>query len=102
VFYTGLAGPETVPATARVPALLAQSWRQRGLGDFWQHVLVAEGCGEIALDPVVRPWDIAPLQVIVEEAGGRATTLTGERSIYGGSLVCSNGLLHAAALAAFA
>lgn len=102
VFHPGLAGPEAVPATARIPALLAQSWRQRGLGDFWQHVLVAEGCGEIALDPVVKPWDIAPLQVIVEEAGGRATTLTGERSIYGGSLVCSNGLLHAAALAAFA
>jgi len=47
----------------------------------------------------VAPWDIAALQVIVEEAGGRATTLAGERSIYAGSLVSTNGLLHDEALA---
>lgn len=102
VFYPGLAGPEAVPATARIPALLQQSWRQRGLGDFYQHMMVAEGCGELAIDPIVKPWDIAPLQVIVEEAGGLATTLEGERSIYGGSLLTSNGALHAVGLAAFA
>jgi len=61
---------------------------------------VAEGAGEIGVDPVMQPWDIAALQVIVEEAGGRATTLAGERSIYGGSLVTSNGPLHGAVLAA--
>ena len=73
--------------------------RTRGLGDFYQHVLVAEGAGEIAIDRVVHPWDIAALQVIVEEAGGRATGLGGERSIHAGSLVSSNGLVHDAALA---
>jgi len=72
--------------------------RTRGLGDFYQHVLVAEGAGEIAIDRVVHPWDIAALQVIVEEAGGRATGLGGERSIHAGSLVSSNGLVHDAAL----
>jgi len=102
VFHGSLAGAEAVPGTERIPGLLQGSWRQRGVGDFWQHVLVAEGCGEIAIDPVVKPWDIAPLQVIVEEAGGLATTVQGERSIYGGSLVCTNGILHATALAAFA
>jgi histidinol-phosphatase len=102
VFHGSLAGAEAVPGTERIPALLQKTWRQRGVGDFWQHVLVAEGCGEIAIDPIVKPWDIAPLQVIVEEAGGLATTVQGERSIYGGSLVCSNGALHAAALAAVA
>jgi histidinol-phosphatase len=102
IFHGSLAGAEAVPGTEKIPALLARSWRQRGVGDFYQHVLVAEGCGEIAIDPVVKPWDIAPLQVIVEEAGGLATTVAGERSIYGGSLVCSNGALHATALAAFA
>jgi histidinol-phosphatase len=61
-------------------------------------MLVAEGAGEIALDPAAHPWDIAALQVIVEEAGGRATTLAGERSIHGGSLVTSNGVLHQEAL----
>lgn len=84
-----------------LPALLALAQRverTRGFGDFFQHVLVAEGAGEIAVDPVVQPWDIAPLMVLVEEAGGRCTTLTGERTIYGGSLVTTNGLLHEVAL----
>ncbi|MCX4240681.1 inositol monophosphatase family protein [Paraliomyxa miuraensis] len=102
VFHGSLAGTEAVPATARIPGLLAQSWRQRGVGDFYQHMLVAEGCGELGVDPIVQPWDIAPLLVIVEEAGGLATTVEGERSIYGGSLLTSNGALHAAGLSVFA
>lgn len=102
VFHGSLAGIEAVPNTARVPELLAKSWRQRGIGDFYQHMLVAEGCGEIALDPIVMPWDIAPLQIIVEEAGGLATTVGGERNIRGGSLITSNGHLHADALQTFA
>jgi histidinol-phosphatase len=72
--------------------------RTRGFGDFYQHVLVAEGAGEIAVDPVMNPWDIAAPMVIVEEAGGRCTSLGGERTIYGGSLVSSNGVLHEEAL----
>jgi histidinol-phosphatase len=64
-------------------------------------MLVAEGCGEIAVDVIVAPWDIAALQVIVDEAGGKATSLRGERSIYRGSLISSNGLLHERALQAF-
>lgn len=92
------------PATADyLPAgllpLLSQVERTRGFGDFYQHLLVAEGCGEIAVDPTLKPWDIAALQVIVEEAGGRATGLNGERSIHCGSLVSSNGALHETALA---
>jgi len=83
-----------------VLALAGRVARTRGFGDFYQHVLVAEGAGEIAVDPVVRLWDIAALQVIVEEAGGRATTLDGTRDIRGGTLVSSNGRLHDAALAA--
>lgn len=101
IFHGSLAGSEAVPNTAKVPSLLAQSWRQRGVGDFYQHMLVAEGCGEIALDPIVMPWDIAPLQIIVEEAGGKATTVAGSRNIRGGSLISSNGLLHEVTLAHF-
>lgn len=63
-------------------------------------MLVAQGAGEAAIDPGVSPWDVAPLQVIVEEAGGRATDLSGERTIYGGSLLSTNGLLHEALLEA--
>jgi histidinol-phosphatase len=83
---------------AGFPALARQVDRTRGFGDFYQHMLVAEGAGEIAIDPAANPWDIAALQVIVEEAGGRATALGGERSIYAGSLVTSNGVLHQQAL----
>lgn len=75
-------------------ALAARVHRTRGFGDFYQHLLVAEGAGEVAVDPDVKPWDIAPLLVIVEEAGGRCTSLRGERSIYAGSLLTTNGLLH--------
>jgi histidinol-phosphatase len=92
------------PATAEflppgLLALLSRAARTRGFGDFYQHMLVAEGCGEVAIDPTLKPWDIAALLVIVEEAGGRATNLAGSRSIYGGSLVSSNGRLHGEALA---
>ncbi|HKC51791.1 MAG TPA: inositol monophosphatase family protein [Myxococcota bacterium] len=99
LFHGSLAGYEGAFTPPGLLELARATHRQRGWGDFWQHCLVATGAGEIAVDPIVQPWDIAALQVIVEEAGGRATALSGERSIYAGSLVSSNGLLHAAALA---
>ena len=101
-FHGSFAGGEAVPNTEKVPALIGQTWRQRGFGDFWQHMLVAQGSGEVGIDPVVAPWDVAPLIIIVEEAGGRATTVAGTVDVYGGSLVTSNGLLHDEVLAAFA
>jgi histidinol-phosphatase len=69
-------------------------WRTRGFGDFWSHVLVAEGACDIAIEPEVALWDLAPLQVIVEEAGGRFTDLDGIARSDGGSAVSTNGLLH--------
>jgi len=79
-------------------ALARRCRRTRGFGDFWQHVLVAEGALEIAVEPAVAPWDLGPLIVIVEEAGGRLTDLSGRARIDGGSVVTSNGLLHDAVL----
>jgi histidinol-phosphatase len=73
-------------------------WRSRGLGDFWSHVLVAEGAVDISCEPVVSLWDLAALQVIVEEAGGRFTDLTGVARADGGSVLATNGRLHDAAL----
>lgn len=102
LFHGSLGGSEAPSPPPGYLSLLAASKRQRGFGDFYQHVLVAEGAGEVALDPVVAPWDVAPLLVILEEAGGRATSLAGERTIYGKSFVSSNGLLHEAALARLA
>lgn len=101
-FHGSLAGGEAVPNTAKVPELVGRTARQRGFGDFWQHMLVAQGSGEVGLDPVVAPWDVAPIGIIVEEAGGKATTVGGDSDIYGGSLVTTNGLLHDEVLAAFA
>ena len=79
---------------ARVASLTARAKRDRGFGDFWQHCLVAEGACEAGLDPVVSIWDIAPLQVIVEEAGGKFTDLAGNRRLNGGNALSSNGLVH--------
>jgi histidinol-phosphatase len=102
IFYGSLGGHEAVATPPAVAELARRGHRDRGFGDFYQHVLVAEGAGEVGIDPIVHAWDIAPLQVILEEAGGRATTLAGERTVYGGSLVSSNGALHDEVLAALA
>ncbi len=74
----------------------------RGFGDFWQHVLVAQGSVDIALEPEVNLWDLAALKVIVEEAGGMLTDLAGVSTAAGGNVISSNGLLHAEAVARIA
>lgn len=81
-------------------ALTRRVWRGRGLGDFWMHCLVAEGAFDVACEPVVSLWDLAALQVIVEEAGGRFTDLDGVARPDGGSALSTNGLLHDEVLAA--
>ena len=94
VAYSSLTGWDE---QGRLPGLLRLSgavWRTRAYGDFWSHVLVAEGAVDASFEPEVSLWDIAPLQVLVEEAGGRFTDLAGEARPDGGSVVCSNGLLH--------
>jgi histidinol-phosphatase len=77
-------------------------WRTRAYGDFWSHVLVAEGAVDIAAEPQVNLWDLAALQVIIEEAGGKFTDLDGSPGPEGGSVLCTNGHLHADALARLA
>jgi histidinol-phosphatase len=79
---------------------LARScWRTRAFGDFWSHMLVAEGAVDLAVEPEVELWDLAAPQVIVEEAGGRFTDLGGTPTPAGGSAVSTNGLLHERVLA---
>ena len=68
--------------------------RTRGFGDFWMHMMVAEGSVDIAAEPDVSLWDLAAVKVIVEEAGGRFTDLDGAPSADGGSALSTNGLLH--------
>jgi histidinol-phosphatase len=88
------------PEPERVVGLAQKVKRDRGFGDFWSHMLVAEGACEVGLDPVVSVWDIAPLQVIVEEAGGKFTDFAGTRRLDGGSALSSNGLVHDDVIAA--
>ncbi|TCO65625.1 histidinol-phosphatase [Actinocrispum wychmicini] len=79
--------------------LVDACWESRAFGDFWQHCLVAEGVLDVVAEPIVNPWDVAPLQVLVEEAGGRFTDLAGVATFEGGSALSTNGRLHDAALA---
>lgn len=75
------------------------TWRLRGYGDFFSYCLVAEGAVDIAAEPEVSLWDLAPLSVLVTEAGGRFTSLSGEDGPHGGDTIATNGTLHDAALA---
>jgi histidinol-phosphatase len=77
-------------------------WRTRGFGDFWSHLLVAEGAVDVSCEPEVSLWDLAALQPILEEAGGRFSDLSGVDRADGGSVLCSNGRLHDAVLEALA
>jgi histidinol-phosphatase len=82
--------------------LAASVWRTRAYGDFWSHLLVAEGAVDVSTEPEVSIWDVAALVVIVEEAGGRVTGVDGAASPNAPSILCSNGPLHDAALALLA
>lgn len=69
-------------------------WRVRAYGDFWSYCLVGEGAVDIAAEPEVSVWDLAPLDILVREAGGAFTSLDGTAGPHGGSVVATNGLLH--------
>ncbi len=86
-FDSGPAGPgfRTLLEGARV---------FRGFGDFWQHMLVAEGVIDVALEARVHPWDVAAIQVIIAEAGGRFSDFAGRDRIDSGNVVTTNGVLH--------
>lgn len=73
--------------------------RQRGFGDYMCYTVLAEGKAELAVEADLKPWDLAPVKILVEEAGGRFTDFTGAPTIYSGTALASNGLLHDAALA---
>jgi histidinol-phosphatase len=95
LFHASLSGNE-IRDTSKETLLkvVSHTERQRGFGDFYQHVLVAQGSGEAAYDPHVKPWDIAPLKIILEEAGGKLTSFNGKDSIYEGNCITTNGLVH--------
>ena len=94
VFTTGTGPSKNAADQAKIRRLLDASRSSRSFGGFWQHMLVAKGSIEAALDWTSKPWDLAPLGIIVEEAGGRSTNARGERTIYTGQLISTNGKIH--------
>jgi len=98
VFTTGTGPTKGKEAREKIRRLPDAARNGRGFGGFWQHMLVAEGAIEAALDWTSKPWDLAPLGIIVEEAGGRSTNVRGERTIYTGDFLSTNGKLHDEAL----
>jgi histidinol-phosphatase len=96
--YSDIASWEQVGRLTQFIDLARSVWRTRAYGDFWSHVLVAEGAVDISAESEVSLWDLAAVQIIVEEAGGVFTDLSGNTTPDGGSVLCTNGLLHDAAL----
>lgn len=90
-------GPNALRAAGYWPAyerLVDASARQRGYGDYFGYTFVARGQAEAMIEVDLKPWDVAALKVIVEEAGGRFTDFEGRSTIYGGSALASNGRIH--------
>jgi histidinol-phosphatase len=83
---------------ARFLELTDAVWRVRGYGDFWSYCLVAEGAVDMAVEPEVKLWDLAALDIVVREAGGTFTDLAGAPGPHGGSAVATNSKLHDAVL----
>jgi histidinol-phosphatase len=96
--YASLGGWEERGRLDDFLALMRRCWRTRGYGDFWSYMLLAEGAVDLAAEPELQVYDMAALDVIVREAGGRFTGLDGTDGPFGGNALASNGHLHEAAL----
>lgn len=99
VSYNSLPGWDDAGRLDGLLALARASWRARAIGDMWSYMLVAEGVLDVAGEFDLQPYDMAALQPIIEEAGGRFTSVDGEAGPWHGSALASNGLLHEEALA---
>ena len=81
----------------RLAEIADEAWRTRGFGEFWMHLLVAGGMAEVAFEDDLSIWDVAALEIIVAEAGGRMTAWDGSSVLVGGgSALSTNGALHQA------
>ena len=92
--YSSLSGWEEKGRLDDFLALGRRCWRTRAYGDFWSYMLVAEGGVDVAAEPELELYDMAALDVIVREAGGRFTSLDGRDGPTGGNALASNGILH--------
>lgn len=79
--------------------LIDAGYRTRGFGDYYGYGLLAQGKAEVYVEVDLKPWDVAPVKILIEEAGGRLTDFSGRPTIYDGTVLASNGRLHDEALA---
>jgi histidinol-phosphatase len=96
--YASLSGWEHRGQLEAFLGLMRRVWRTRAYGDFWSHMMVAEGVVDIAPEPELHSYDMAALDIIVREAGGEFTNLAGESGPHGGNGLSTNGHLHDAVL----
>jgi histidinol-phosphatase len=74
--------------------IVRRTYMQRGFGDFWPYVLIAQGSGDVMLEHGVHAWDVAAIQPLVEEAGGRFSNWDGGADIFKPDVIVTNGKLH--------
>ena len=98
--YNSISGWDEAGRLDEIVALTRRVWRSRAIGDMWAYMLLAEGSLDIVGEFDLKPYDMAALIPIVEEAGGRFTSVDGEPGPWSGSALATNGLLHIDVLAA--
>ena len=96
--YNSLPGWDEAGRLEQIIGLTRAVWRARAIGDMWSYMLVAEGAIDVAGEFDLQPYDMAALQPIIEEAGGRFTSVDGDEGPWHGSALATNGLLHDAVL----
>ncbi|MFC9694110.1 histidinol-phosphatase [Kribbella sp. NPDC056951] len=92
--YSSLKGWDKLDKSTQWSSLMDDCWRTRAYGDFWSYMLVAEGAVDIAAEPELNLWDMAALSIIVEEAGGKFTSVDGAPGPNGPNALATNGRLH--------
>ena len=92
--YNSMAGWDDAGRVNELVALTRSVWRSRAIGDMWSYMLLAEGALDIVGEFDLKPYDMAALIPIIEEAGGRFTSVDGDNGPWSGSALASNGLLH--------
>jgi histidinol-phosphatase len=100
--YNSLKGWDGEGRVDDVIALSRSVGRSRAIGDMWSYMLLAEGAIDIVAEFDLKPWDLAALIPIVEEAGGTFTSTDGVAGPWAGSALATNGVLHATVLAQLA
>lgn len=96
--YNSLQGWDAAGRLDDIVALSRKVWRSRAIGEMWAYMLLAEGAIDIVGEFDLKPYDMAALIPIIQEAGGRFSSVDGAPGPWHGSALATNGLLHAATL----